>query len=193
MGFRTHRRLRLVRRCVIEPEVRNVLRADDAITPPLQKPGGVHRREPVRGLLQESAHRTSAAFAPPKKLPPGCGTNRAIVSWRANSRPRCNRYVVSRAGEKSVVLYWWLVAESVITAAIRHWCASGSRWLEMMSRQPRGRAFRPCSISRAAAILTVVDTGSRRPTGHKGPVYARSPSRWRSEEHTSELQSHHDL
>jgi len=104
MGFRTHRRLRLVRRCVIEPEVRNVLRADDAFTPPLQKPGGVHRREPVRGLLQESAHRTSAAFAPPKKLPPGCGTNRAIVTWRANSRPRCNRYVVSREERRALLV-----------------------------------------------------------------------------------------
>ncbi len=59
------------------------------------------------------------------------GTNRAIVLWRANSRQRCG---------------WWQI-RSVITAAIRPWCASGSRWLEMMIRQPLGQAcvsFRPC-------------------------------------------------
>ena len=123
---------RLVQRGVIEPEVRSVLRADDAITRFYSGPGAPTSVNLFVAFFK--SQRTGQAPHSPKNCLPGAGwlpssSGVVDVNVAGESQPlSINRYVVSRAGEKSVVLYWYQSRDRVVASefAAKMWLVADS-------------------------------------------------------------------
>jgi EpsI family protein len=137
---------RTVQRGVIEKEVQQVLRADDTLSRVYSSPTA---RSAVNLFVAYfKTQRAGQAPHSPKNCLPGAGwvpSSSGVIDVQVAGEAQpipVNRYVVSRAGEKGVVLYWyqsrarvvaneyaakfWLVADSIRyhrsdTALVRVW------------------------------------------------------------------------
>ena len=137
---------RLAQRGVIEKEVAEVLRADDVFTAVYASPRAASAVNLFVAYFK--TQRSGQAPHSPKNCLPGAGwtpTASGDLQLSIADQPQpitINRYVVSRGGEKGVVLYWyqsrgrvvaseyaakfWLVADSIRyhrsdTALVRVW------------------------------------------------------------------------
>ena len=123
---------RTTQRGAIEKEVQQVLRADDTLTRLYAGPGA-----PAGVNLFVAYFKTQrAGQAPhsPKNCLPGAGwvpSSSSIIRVNVADEPRpipVNRYVVSRAGDKSVVLYWYESRDRVVASeyAAKFWLVADS-------------------------------------------------------------------
>ena len=117
---------------VIEPEVLSVLRADDAIRRLYSGPGASTGVNLFVAFFK--TQRTGQTPHSPKNCLPGAGwlpssSGLVDVQVAGESQPMSiNRYVVSRAGEKSVVLYWYQSRDRVVASefAAKMWLVADS-------------------------------------------------------------------
>lgn len=101
---------------VVEPEVQEVLRADDTLTRWYQSPvGGVNLF-----VAFFKTQRTGQSPHSPKNCLPGSGWVPSTTGMievpipAANETIQINRYVVSKGDNRSVVLYWYQTEHRVI-------------------------------------------------------------------------------
>ena len=110
---------RMVEQGVMEPEVKNVLRADDYIT-------RSYAESPTRWahlfVAYFNSQRAGQTPHSPKNCLPGAGwiwTVSDTVPVPLASRPEpivVNRYIVSKGDERSVVLYWYQSRDRVVAS-----------------------------------------------------------------------------
>jgi EpsI family protein len=124
------REWRLVQETAIEPEIRDVLRADDVMS---RVYAGT--RAPANLFIAYfQSQRTGQRPHSPQNCLPGHGWLPSAAGTIAVSVPgepqplEINRFVVSRGSERSVVLYWYQSRERVIAGeyAARFWLVADS-------------------------------------------------------------------
>ncbi len=115
----------------IEPEVLNVLRADDTLSRSYLRPGA---NVPVSLFIAFFRSQTSGA-APhsPKNCLPGSGyapleSSTVRIATPTAGEVEVNRYVVARGDSRSVVLYWYQTPARIIAGefAAKFWLAVDS-------------------------------------------------------------------
>jgi EpsI family protein len=115
----------------IEPEILNVLRADDTLSRSYRRPGA---SVPVSLFIAFFRSQTSGA-APhsPKNCLPGSGyapleSSTVRLSAGTAGEVEVNRYVVGRGDSRSVVLYWYQTPARIIAGefAAKFWLAVDS-------------------------------------------------------------------
>ena len=122
---------RMVREGAMDPDERQVLRADDYLVRRYDAPGGQSANLFVAYFKSQRAGQTPHS---PKNCLPGSGWTwsmadsiRVAIAGRAQ-RIEINRYVVSKGDEHAVVLYWYqshgrVVASEYKAAAFTAWDA----------------------------------------------------------------------
>jgi len=110
---------RMIQQGVMEPEIKNVLRADDYIT-------RTYAESPARWanlfVAYFQSQRAGQTPHSPKNCLPGAGwiwTVSDTVPIQLSSRPDpivVNRYIVSKGEDRSVVLYWYQSRDRVVAS-----------------------------------------------------------------------------
>ena len=114
---------RLVQRGVIEPEVRSVLRADDAIRRLYSGPGASTGVNLFVAFFK--TQRTGKTPHSPKNCLPGSGWEPSREDYVSIAVPgvgqpiEVNRYMVSKGEERSAVLYWYQHPNRVVASEYR--------------------------------------------------------------------------
>ncbi|MBM3774776.1 MAG: EpsI family protein, partial [Acidobacteria bacterium] len=121
---------RFEREIPLEPEVVEVLRADDTLNRLYSKPGA------AAGLFVAWFRTQRHGQAPhsPKNCLPGSGwipSSSGVLELAVPGEPRpirINRYLVSRGDERSLVLYWYQTPNRVIASefAAKFWLVADS-------------------------------------------------------------------
>src|ERR1700694_4913794 len=122
---------RTIQRGVIEKEVQEVLRADDTMSRLYAGPAPVGVNLFIAFFKTQ---RTGQAPHSPKNCLPGAGwapSASGVVNVKVAGEAQpivINRYVVSRAGENSVVLYWYQSRDRVVASeyAAKFWLVADS-------------------------------------------------------------------
>jgi EpsI family protein len=101
---------RMVREGVIEKEIMDVLRADDAITRWYAKPDSSTAADLF--IAYFNTQKTGKTPHSPKNCLPGAGwspilSDRIMIPIPGHEPVEANRYIVSRGNLKSLVLYWY--------------------------------------------------------------------------------------
>jgi EpsI family protein len=110
----------MVRQGIMEPEIKDVLRADDYVT----RLYGNSDTKKVADLFVAFFKTQRGGQAPhsPKNCLPGAGwvwtvSDTIPIDIPGRSQPiQVNRYVVEKGGEKSVVLYWYQSRDRVVAS-----------------------------------------------------------------------------
>jgi EpsI family protein len=100
----------MVREGVIEKEIMEVLRADDAITRWYAKPNSSRAADLF--IAYFNTQKTGKAPHSPKNCLPGAGwlpiiNDRITIPIQGHEPVEANRYVVARGNSRSLVLYWY--------------------------------------------------------------------------------------
>ncbi|MGH9665584.1 MAG: exosortase C-terminal domain/associated protein EpsI [Bryobacteraceae bacterium] len=104
-------RWQMTQQGVVEPEVEEVLKADDLMTRLYSEPGNPLSANLFVAFFE--SQRTGKSPHSPKNCLPGSGwvpSSASIISISVPTEPKpiqVNRYVVSNGDSKSVVLYWY--------------------------------------------------------------------------------------
>jgi EpsI family protein len=113
---------RMVREGVIEQDERDVLRADDYLTRQYATSSGKSANLFVAFFQSQRAGQTPHS---PKNCLPGAGWTWSVadtirVEIAGRVRPiEINRYIVSKGGERAVVLYWYQSRDRVVASEYR--------------------------------------------------------------------------